>query len=200
MVDHPLGISPARCCRARWLKRFSHKSLAANSQPPVAHRSLVGGYRFCASALLSSNISHQRSRLGYTACPRTESFRGIIELAGESDDRRCILRKRNTREESPDSHSPQLARVSDYRATRLVTPGGCVSQFAQASHDSRLRKVPQKIKPPVTLAPRRQAYGKPQSCLFRRSAFGKGEKGGVRAHRPDGNIRGTENPAWSKAK
>ena len=45
--------------------------------------------------------------------------------AGESDDRRCISRKRNTREESPDSHSPQLARVSDYRATRLVTPGGC---------------------------------------------------------------------------
>src|ERR1700689_5552890 len=49
----------------------------------------------------------------------------IIKPAGESDDRRCFPRKRNTREESPDSHSPQLARVSDYRATRLVTPGGC---------------------------------------------------------------------------
>jgi hypothetical protein len=38
--------------------------------------------------------------------------------------------------------------------------------------------VPQKIKPPVMLAPRRQACGKPQPCLFRRSAFGKGEKVG----------------------
>jgi len=56
--------------------------------------------------------------------------------AGESDDRRCISRKRNTREESPDSHSPQLARVSDYRATRLVTPGGCVLQLAQASEQN----------------------------------------------------------------
>ncbi len=57
----------------------------------------------------------------------------IINPAGESDDRRSVPCKRSRREESPDSHSPQLARVSDYRATRLVTPGGCVLQLAQAS-------------------------------------------------------------------
>jgi len=48
-----------------------------------------------------------------------------MKTAGESDDRRFASRKKRRREESPDSHSPQLARVSDYRATRLVTPGGC---------------------------------------------------------------------------
>src|SRR5580658_1221695 len=101
-----------------------------------------------------------------------------MKTAGESDDRRFASRKKRKREESPDSHSPQLARASDYRATRLVTPGSRISRQAQASHDSRLRKVPQKIKPPVTFAPRRQDCGKPRPCLFRRSAFGKGEKVG----------------------
>ena len=42
----------------------------------------------------------------------------------------------------------------------------------------RLRKVPQKIKPPVMLRPRRQANGKPAARLFRSSSFGKGEKVG----------------------
>ena len=58
----------------------------------------------------------------------------IIPSAGESDDRRFASRKGSGREESPDSHGPQLARASDHslwpskaaglRATRLVTPGG----------------------------------------------------------------------------
>ena len=56
--------------------------------------------------------------------------------AGESDDRRFVLRKRDGREESPDSNSPQLARVWDYRATRLVTPGGCREELLEVANGS----------------------------------------------------------------
>jgi hypothetical protein len=102
-------------------------------------------------------------RCRVTASPSIDSPSGtwrIIIEAGEPGDRRPAPRKRNGREESPDSSRGELERAGRGRATRLVTPGGCVTECAKASSAARLRKVPQKIKPPVMLAPRRQAFGK----------------------------------------
>ena len=56
----------------------------------------------------------------------------IIQLAGESDDRRFVSRKGSGREESPDSSCGELARAGHSRATRLVTPGGRAARFAKA--------------------------------------------------------------------
>jgi hypothetical protein len=53
--------------------------------------------------------------------------RSIMNLAGESDERRFVPCKRDGREESPDSDRCDLARDGSDRATRLVTPGGCAS-------------------------------------------------------------------------
>ena len=82
------------------------------------------------------------------------------------------------REESPDSGRGELARVGHGRATRLVTPGGCAFGLRKRTRMARLRKVPQKIKPPVSLHLGGRPSGKPEARLFRSSAFGKGEKVG----------------------
>lgn len=97
------------------------------------------------------------------ANPTIDSRHGTSRImipAGEPGDHRPAPRKRNGREESPDSSRGELARAGRGRATRLVTPGGCVTECAKARSAARLRKVPQKMKPPVMLAPRRQAFGK----------------------------------------
>jgi hypothetical protein len=68
----------------------------------------------------------------------------ILRPAGEPGDRRFAFRKKCRREESPDSGHGELERVGHGRATRLVTPGGCVTRRAKVRRATRLRKVPQK--------------------------------------------------------
>jgi len=58
--------------------------------------------------------------------------------------------EKSGREESPDSGWGELARVGHGRETRLVTPGGRYAATESATEN----------RPPVMLAPRRQASGK----------------------------------------
>jgi len=69
-------------------------------------------------------------------------------------------RKRSGREESPDSSRGELARVGHGRATRLVTPGGCADGRAKARFSAAATESATENRPPVMLAPRRQAFGK----------------------------------------
>src|SRR5580704_12010945 len=123
---------------------------------------LAGGWYRAISVFPASNC-RRRCTIGCAASPRTRAFRSIIKTADEPGDRRPASRKGRGREESPDSGRGELERAGHGRATRLVTPGGW-SLFEVAGESprqgTRLRKVPQKIKPPVMLAPRRQARGK----------------------------------------
>jgi hypothetical protein len=95
-------------------------------------------------------------------------FRVIMFAAGEPGDRRFAPRKRDEREESPDSSRGELERAGHGRATRLVTPGGCRERLSKlplaASGDlATATESATENKPPVMLAPRRQACGKTTS-------------------------------------
>jgi hypothetical protein len=81
-------------------------------------------------------------------------------------------RIKGQREESPDSHRRYLARAGGERATRLVTPGGCVARSAKAKRDGRGHgKCHRKYTAGVIRA-LRQAHGKtegsplPVECIW----------------------------------
>jgi len=82
------------------------------------------------------------------------------------------------REESPDSHRRYLARAGGERATRLVTPGGCVARSAKAKREVAATESATENIPPVWFAPCGRPTAKPRARLHRSSAFGKGEKVG----------------------
>jgi len=81
-------------------------------------------------------------------------------MAGEPGDRWFAARKSGGREESPDS----IVVNSQEPSTKGNAPGNArglrVRKPRKRLLETRLRTVPQKIKPPVLLALRRQALGK----------------------------------------
>jgi hypothetical protein len=88
------------------------------------------------------------------------------------------FRKECPREESPDSSCGELARVGCSRATRLVTPGGCVTRSAKANRADAATESATENKPPVSFDLGGRLAAKPQARQFWSSAFGKGEKVG----------------------
>jgi len=91
----------------------------------------------------------RETSLTYSAKPGSFGHSGIISSAGEPGDRRLAFRKRRRREESPDSGCGELARAGCGRATRLVTPGGCVTRSAKARHGDAATESATENKPPV---------------------------------------------------
>jgi len=88
----------------------------------------------------------------------------IMGEAGKPGDRWAGLRKKASREESPDT-VVLGGSARDQRATRLVTPGvQLIVQCAKARRGFWLRIVPQKINRRVQ-APRWPAEGKPSAGL-----------------------------------
>ncbi len=84
----------------------------------------------------------------------------IIWLAGEPGDRWFVLRKRDGREESPDSSCSELARAGYGRATRLVTPGGSILRQVKAGLGIAATESATENKTAGELAPLRQVLGK----------------------------------------
>ena len=107
------------------------------------------------------------------ASPLARTYR-IIILAGESDDRRLILRSpqgahriggRKVRtpiaaNSQESAARPCGRRVTGLRATRLVTPGGCAARSAKAERDGAATESATENIPPVRCVPLRQARGK----------------------------------------
>ena len=60
-----------------------------------------------------------------------------------------VRRRQSWREESPDSHRRELARVGGERATRLVTPGGRVARSAKAKREGAATESATENIPPV---------------------------------------------------
>jgi hypothetical protein len=81
-------------------------------------------------------------------------------MAGEPGDRWFAARKSGGREESPDS----IVVNSQEPSTKGNAPGNArglrIWETRRRLPETRLRKVPQKIKPPVSLALRWQVLGK----------------------------------------
>ena len=118
-------------------------------------------------------------------------WRDILMAAGESGDRRLRTTVRATVWPGGAGGKSGLRRSRARkgwlrRAARLVTPGGCASKARkcrsidqrESAFGARLRKVPQKIKPPVSFDLGGRPKAKPLARLLRSSAFGKGEKVG----------------------
>ena len=72
----------------------------------------------------------------------------------------------------------RLWRVRENRPRQGDAPGNARGLGCEFTLAVELRKVPQKIKPPVSSHLGGRPSAKPEAGLFRSSAFGKGEKVG----------------------
>ena len=161
MADNSFTLDPACGIGARFLQYFSSLTLQGAG---VVHPGVSGLPR---PPLRNDDRVSSRPNTGI-----------LISEAGEPGDRRLAFRKECRREESPDSSCGELARVGCSRATRLVTPGGCVTRGAQARHGDVATESATENKPPVSFDLGGRLAEKPQARQFWSSAFGKGEKVG----------------------
>jgi len=173
----PVGCETERSVSGTGISSITGSCLAITILPIQICHSLHSGPR---SPNRKLRTAGSRGEVVYWATPGIERARrwDIIQRAGEPGDRRLAFRKECRREESPDSSCGELARVGCGRATRLVTPGGCVTRSAKANCGDAATESATENKPPVSLDLGGRLAEKPQARQFWSCAFGKGEKVG----------------------